>query len=51
MMKKCLILIVCCVGFLNLVQGEKSADSEKYWAQWRGPFATGVSPHGNPPVE
>lgn len=22
-----------------------------YWPQWRGPFGTGVSPAGNPPVE
>src|SRR5262245_19692162 len=27
------------------------ADAEKYWAQWRGPLATGVSQHADPPVE
>src|SRR5262245_58071755 len=21
------------------------------WHQWRGPFANGVAPHGNPPLE
>jgi outer membrane protein assembly factor BamB len=26
-------------------------DSEKYWAQWRGPHSTGVSKVANPPVE
>jgi outer membrane protein assembly factor BamB len=26
-------------------------DAEKYWAQWRGPLATGVSKSANPPVE
>lgn len=50
-MKKRLFLIVFCVVFLNLVRAEKPADFEKYWAQWRGPYATGVSPYGNPPVE
>ncbi len=24
--------------------------AEKYWPQWRGPIATGVAPHANPPV-
>lgn len=50
-MKKLIILIVFCVVFLNLTGAEKSGDFEKYWAQWRGPDATGVSPYGNPPVE
>lgn len=29
-----------------------AGDSEatKYWHQWRGPLATGVAPHGNPPT-
>jgi outer membrane protein assembly factor BamB len=26
-------------------------DREKYWPQWRGPHATGVSKHADPPVE
>jgi outer membrane protein assembly factor BamB len=25
--------------------------SERNWPQWRGPHATGVAPHANPPVE
>ncbi len=29
----------------------KYPDYEKYWHQWRGPFMTGVSPDGNPPLE
>ena len=24
---------------------------DKYWPQWRGPWATGVSPSANPPIE
>ncbi len=27
-----------------------SGDAERYWPQWRGPTATGVAPHGDPPV-
>ncbi|MDP1569183.1 MAG: PQQ-binding-like beta-propeller repeat protein [Vicinamibacterales bacterium] len=27
------------------------ADAERYWPQWRGPHATGVSDHATPPVE
>ena len=30
---------------------EPEIDSEHYWPQWRGPLATGVAPHGNPPVK
>jgi outer membrane protein assembly factor BamB len=30
---------------------EPPADAEKYWGQWRGPDATGVSRQGNPPIE
>lgn len=26
-------------------------DADKFWPQWRGPFATGVSMHANPPLE
>ncbi|MFQ5788975.1 MAG: PQQ-binding-like beta-propeller repeat protein [Acidobacteriota bacterium] len=30
---------------------EPPKEAERYWPQWRGPHATGVSPHGSPPVE
>jgi outer membrane protein assembly factor BamB len=44
------------VLFLSLVstrtpEAEPSGDAGRYWPQWRGPLATGASPHGNPPVE
>ena len=29
----------------------QDAAASRYWAQWRGPLATGVSPTANPPVE
>jgi len=28
-----------------------TADADRYWPQWRGPHATGVSDHATPPVE
>ena len=44
------------VGFLFIFSSlfwavEGPSDYEKYWPQWRGPLATGVSPNGNPPIE
>ena len=30
---------------------EKLTEYEKNWPQWRGPYATGVVPPGNPPIE
>lgn len=31
--------------------GSAIADAERFWAQWRGPHATGVSKHAKPPLE
>ncbi len=31
--------------------GEQCLDGTRFWPQWRGPLATGVSPTANPPVE
>ena len=33
------------------VTAETDPVAEKYWAQWRGPYATGVSNTANPPLE
>ena len=44
-------LVVLCVASFVSWAVEPPADAEKYWGQWRGPEATGVAPHGNPPVE
>lgn len=30
---------------------EGGADARRSWPQWRGPLATGVAPHADPPVE
>ena len=29
----------------------QASDTSRYWAQWRGPHASGVSPTANPPLE
>lgn len=34
-----------------LAGGTDLADAERYWPQWRGPYATGAASSGNPPVE
>jgi outer membrane protein assembly factor BamB len=31
--------------------GEDESAARSYWPAWRGPLATGVAPHGDPPVE
>src|ERR671913_189686 len=38
-------------GWLTLLDAAPDATSEKYWPQWRGPHATGVSKTADPPVE
>ncbi len=41
---------LCCIPILAW-GGEPQEDFEKNWPQWRGPYANGVAPYGNPPVE
>ena len=42
-----LAILLCSTAWAT----EPGIDSEHYWPHWRGPLATGVAPHGNPPVE
>jgi len=52
MMKKIAILMCCAVVVTGLyLQGQNVSDFEKNWHQWRGPYMTGVSPDGDPPIE
>lgn len=45
-------MLVCVWLMANVAQtADPTRDTEKYWPQWRGPAATGVAPHGNPPLE
>ena len=46
------VLIVCACIVSNPARGaEPPSEQARYWPQWRGPQATGVAPHGDPPVE
>jgi outer membrane protein assembly factor BamB len=51
-MKNCVFLAVAFLMLANVVQAsEPSAEFQRNWPQWRGPHATGVAPHANPPLE
>jgi outer membrane protein assembly factor BamB len=39
------------IGLVTAVQAVPDSTSEKFWPQWRGPYATGVSKTADPPVE
>ena len=51
-MRQTLIVIGWACGLAaNSIAQVSSAGAEAYWPQWRGPVATGVAPHGDPPTE
>ncbi|MBA7579160.1 hypothetical protein ES708_21029 [subsurface metagenome] len=48
-MRTILNISVLVIFFSNyLFAQEKLSEYEKNWPQWRGPYATGVAPAGNP---
>jgi outer membrane protein assembly factor BamB len=51
-MSRCLLLLIAVLSAsLSAQAGEKSQAFEDNWPQWRGPLATGVAPHADPPVQ
>lgn len=46
-----LATILMLIVAANVRAGDASQSRDENWPQWRGPLATGVAPHGNPPVE
>jgi outer membrane protein assembly factor BamB len=50
-MKQRMLAATLAVGSLTLVHAAADTTSEKYWPQWRGPYATGVSRTADPPTE
>jgi outer membrane protein assembly factor BamB len=46
-----LALALACVVHLAPVRATPFADADRYWPQWRGPYATGVSKLATPPSE
>ncbi len=49
-MRNRIVLLAVLLG-LPLVTLRAAEEAEKYWAQWRGPYMTGVSNTAKPPVE
>ena len=45
--------LIVAIGIAALVSVLAAPDpaAERFWAQWRGPYASGFSKHANPPVE
>lgn len=51
-MRSLMLVSVCMSLFALSAFGEDRSNArDTFWPQWRGPQATGVSPHGNPPTE
>jgi outer membrane protein assembly factor BamB len=51
-MRTALIVIVWACGLAaSSIAQVSSGGADAYWPQWRGPAATGVAPHGDPPTE
>ena len=45
------VTVVCSAVTWATPAATQSSDAEHFWGQWRGPDATGVARHGNPPTE
>ena len=50
-MKQTMLAAALAMASLTLVHAAADTTSEKYWPQWRGPYATGVSKTADPPIE
>jgi hypothetical protein len=37
------------IGLVGASLSAANPEAERFWPQWRGPYATGVSVHANPP--
>src|SRR5262245_21416548 len=47
----CLPVFIVIVVFSSIPAAQQQPDAMRFWAQWRGPQATGVSSTANPPLE
>ncbi len=45
------LIAALAIASLALLNATADTTSEKYWGQWRGPHATGVSKTADPPIE
>lgn len=46
-----LFLVLCTLPALSARADEAGESAEDFWPAWRGPLATGVAPHADPPIE
>ena len=54
MLLRQLVLLICLLASSThaaIADTNSTATLLRSWAQWRGPLASGVAPHANPPVE
>jgi len=51
MFRRFVVLFLISTPFAMWTWAEELPQAKRYWSQWRGPLATGVAPHGTPPLE
>lgn len=50
-MTRLFLLVAIGLTLVSTSVTAQTADAEHFWGQWRGPDATGVAPHGDPPTQ
>ena len=50
-MRKSIATLLFLLAVIPCLSAAEPLDYENSWPRWRGPLATGVAPHGDPPVE
>ncbi len=45
------ILALITIALVPLATHAEPLDASRQWGQWRGPLATGVAPHADPPIQ
>ncbi|MFH1730875.1 MAG: hypothetical protein ABIF82_04385, partial [Planctomycetota bacterium] len=51
-MREAVAAIICCwIGSTFAWAADPGSDESRFWPQWRGPDATGVANHADPPIE
>jgi outer membrane protein assembly factor BamB len=45
------LAVLSCLWFLPSLRADEAQECLDNWPQWRGPLATGMAPHGDPPLK
>lgn len=45
------LALLSCLGLLSSLRADDDKGGLDNWPQWRGPLATGMAPHGDPPLK